>query len=959
MSTYPTSIGDMQLETNWSACEEAFRRRLGTPLCPDRSFLVAVNRIDDELPGGGLEIMDAKVFCERDSIHAWVPDPSFMAGAVLDWLWLAIPQWCAPDGWELLHAAAVERDGEVTLIVGESGAGKTTVLLALLDAGWRLVSDDGVLLHEGAVIGWGTDLHLDPAVVRERWPEIALETLDFNGKVRLSAQAAGLETAPGGTLTRVISLSTEDAPPNLRHRGEGFAEADHDFARFDGAQLEWWGRRPDDFADRIAALPADAMPQLVVSTPFSGKQWALERWIEGLLALNLPPETTLLWLCNSEDDEFWSALQAAAEALPLTVYLWRDTHRVGLKDAQVAYLWQQIRTRLPEGCEAVLTLEDDVIPEPGAIAKLVAEFRRRQATAVVGIPVAHDYAWGETVALAWEYHGRPCGAQIGPRTWVTEAPRRSRPHQVDALSFSCTMMSPGAFHLPTLTPGHPDHVAGGYDHAFCQELGDKGIAIIAAWNASAVHLRQNDAGAISALRLRPHRVWSTGGGYLPDRGASWEQVGEGGIQEALADHAADFLLVTSPDASIGPAYLDACLSFLATHPAYAACWGLRRGPDGRLDGSPDTGAVVRLSACREANANTIAELRRYLATEGWREGIHDRACFVSAGRDPAGYQPIDQPATTSPYRICMINRDRYRGEWPGFGGDFTQIDGYRRGLRTHGVWADLRHSGFRDFADYQLLHLHHTQFPWAWRAAWACDGRLPVVVSTITHGSRAQGECAHVVDRAQHLICYSRQEAAWYAGRWPETPISVVPMGVNPGLFSVNGDIEPESAVLMAGKLCDYKNQLSVLEACRKLDVPVRFAAFNEDPIPDPYVAEFAQAVEAYPKAEMLGFLHGEQLWDEYRRAHVHVNASRFEPFGQVTLDAIALGCNVVHSRESWAAEQFGRVGSLCDPADIDSIAESIDTELQRRRGWANVRPPTYAEAALPLMAVYEEVLAR
>lgn len=41
-----------------------------------------------------------------------------------------------------LHAAAVARDGELVLLAGESGAGKTTLTLALLDAGGGYLSDD-------------------------------------------------------------------------------------------------------------------------------------------------------------------------------------------------------------------------------------------------------------------------------------------------------------------------------------------------------------------------------------------------------------------------------------------------------------------------------------------------------------------------------------------------------------------------------------------------------------------------------------------------------------------------------------------------------------------------------------------------------------------------------------------------------------------------------------------------
>lgn len=41
-----------------------------------------------------------------------------------------------------LHAAGVARGDELVLLAGESGAGKTTLTLALLDAGWSYLTDD-------------------------------------------------------------------------------------------------------------------------------------------------------------------------------------------------------------------------------------------------------------------------------------------------------------------------------------------------------------------------------------------------------------------------------------------------------------------------------------------------------------------------------------------------------------------------------------------------------------------------------------------------------------------------------------------------------------------------------------------------------------------------------------------------------------------------------------------------
>lgn len=69
-----------------------------------------------------------------------------------------------------LHAAAVARDGELVLLAGESGAGKTTLTLALLDAGWTYLSDDlaPVAVESGLVHPFPKPLGVKDAATFER-----------------------------------------------------------------------------------------------------------------------------------------------------------------------------------------------------------------------------------------------------------------------------------------------------------------------------------------------------------------------------------------------------------------------------------------------------------------------------------------------------------------------------------------------------------------------------------------------------------------------------------------------------------------------------------------------------------------------------------------------------------------------------------------------------------------------
>ncbi|AJC62075.1 hypothetical protein [Streptomyces sp. 769] len=51
------------------------------------------------------------------------------------------------DGWTILHASAVVRDGQTVLTLGDKGAGKTTVGLLLARAGWQLLANDRVFIR--------------------------------------------------------------------------------------------------------------------------------------------------------------------------------------------------------------------------------------------------------------------------------------------------------------------------------------------------------------------------------------------------------------------------------------------------------------------------------------------------------------------------------------------------------------------------------------------------------------------------------------------------------------------------------------------------------------------------------------------------------------------------------------------------------------------------------------------
>ena len=68
-------------------------------------------------------------------------------------------------GKESLHATAVEKGGRAIALIGDSGRGKSTIAAACIAHGWRLLTDDLLVLDNRAVLPGVDRIKLTPAVM--------------------------------------------------------------------------------------------------------------------------------------------------------------------------------------------------------------------------------------------------------------------------------------------------------------------------------------------------------------------------------------------------------------------------------------------------------------------------------------------------------------------------------------------------------------------------------------------------------------------------------------------------------------------------------------------------------------------------------------------------------------------------------------------------------------------------
>lgn len=83
--------------------------------------------------------------------------------------------------------------------------------------------------------------------------------------------------------------------------------------------------------------------------------------------------------------------------------------------------------------------------------------------------------------------------------------------------------------------------------------------------------------------------------------------------------------------------------------------------------------------------------------------------------------------------------------------------------------------------------------------------------------------------------------------------------------------------------------------------------------------------IEAGENVIFLGSIPHEDLKDLFKVAKVHVLASWMETPGLSSLEAAAMGCNIVATKKGDPYDYFGEDAFYCEPDDVNSIKNAID----------------------------------
>lgn len=191
------------------------------------------------------------------------------------------------------------------------------------------------------------------------------------------------------------------------------------------------------------------------------------------------------------------------------------------------------------------------------------------------------------------------------------------------------------------------------------------------------------------------------------------------------------------------------------------------------------------------------------------------------------------------------------------------------------------------------------------------------------------------------------------------TPYLVVPNGVDESLFQLPPATEKDdNLVICAARIEGIKNQLNLIKAIngtRYQLLIIGQPAINQQP----YYNQCKKA--AASNVQFLERISQEKLARYYASAKVHVLPSWFETCGLSSLEAAAMGCNVVITEKGFTRDYFQEEAYYCDPGSPESILMAIDKasqqETNKRLQEKILHEFTWQRAAQKTLAAYTKVL--
>lgn len=157
-----------------------------------------------------------------------------------------------------------------------------------------------------------------------------------------------------------------------------------------------------------------------------------------------------------------------------------------------------------------------------------------------------------------------------------------------------------------------------------------------------------------------------------------------------------------------------------------------------------------------------------------------------------------------------------------------------------------------------------------------------------------------------------------------QPPFHLIYNAVNTDIFK-QSSLTPRDPwlVLCVARIEGLKNQLNLIKALNHTKFKLLLVG---DAAPGQQAYYQSCKDIAASNVSFISHLPQQELIQYYAMANVHVLPSWFEVCGLTSMEAAAMGCRVVITRNGYAHSYFGEAACYCDPACVASIKKAVES---------------------------------
>jgi glycosyltransferase involved in cell wall biosynthesis len=217
----------------------------------------------------------------------------------------------------------------------------------------------------------------------------------------------------------------------------------------------------------------------------------------------------------------------------------------------------------------------------------------------------------------------------------------------------------------------------------------------------------------------------------------------------------------------------------------------------------------------------------------------------------------------------------------------------------------------------------------------------------------------YILEKAAMLLPNSESEYKRLFTRYKiERPYRVIPNAIDDSIFKKSVELKDEKLVLCVSRIEGLKNQLNLIRALKGTDFKLHIIGSHSANHKKYYEQCRKEAGRNVQFSERMA---QHELHGIYVRAKVHVLPSWFETTGLSSLEAAAMGCNIVITDKGDTREYFDDDAFYCQPDDVTSIRNAVESAAKAssneglsKRIFQNY---TWTIAAQKTLAAYCKVL--